>query len=222
MRENVTQMRSDKQELAYSTIRSRILSGEYAPGRHLVTGELAGELEMSPLPVRLAIHRLTAEGLVESQPNRSARVAGFNAGEWERMSETLAVLEGYAAAITAPLLQPDDLDELRSLNKGLDPAQGARDPITVSNLAREFHKRLYQDCPNQHLHQQIQALQERLEMSHPAMYAFLADTNFSFAEHEQLIELIEQARPPSVIEAYMRAHRLHGVELVKRNPAVRK
>lgn len=214
-------MRPDKQEIAYATIRSRILSGTYAPGRHLVTGELAIELAMSPMPVREAIRRLGAEGLVESHRNRSARVADFKADEWASMSETLAVLEGYAVAITAPLLQSSDIDELRTINKDLKPSEGHRDPITLSNIARNFHNRLYRDCPNQHLRQQVYTLQERLDISHPAMYSYLADTSFSFMEHEQLLELLEQGSPPAMVEEHMRTHRLHGVEAVRSNPASR-
>src|SRR5262245_45003271 len=65
-------------ELAYTTIRQRILNGAYGPGYRLVLDELAREIGMSPVPVREAVRRLEAEGYVDFQRNVGARVATFD------------------------------------------------------------------------------------------------------------------------------------------------
>ena len=58
-----------KQERVYQAIRERILSGAYGPGYRVVIDALAEEFEVSALPVREAIRRLEAEGLVIYRPN---------------------------------------------------------------------------------------------------------------------------------------------------------
>src|SRR5690348_173461 len=65
-------------ELAYATIRERIIAGTYGPGYRLVLDELAREIGSSPVPVREAIRRLEAEGWVEYQRHVGARVASFD------------------------------------------------------------------------------------------------------------------------------------------------
>ncbi len=67
--------RVTKQERVYRTIRERILSGDYRPGHRVVIDSLATELGVSALPVREAIRRLEAEGLVVFRPNAGAHVA---------------------------------------------------------------------------------------------------------------------------------------------------
>ena len=64
-----------KHQRAYLLIRSRILDGTYAPGERLVIDALAGEIGISPVPIREAIRRLEAEGRVVFRHNAGARVA---------------------------------------------------------------------------------------------------------------------------------------------------
>ena len=73
-----------KQERVYQAIRERILSGAYGPGYRVVIDALAEEFEVSGLPVREAIRRLEAEGLVIYRPNAGAQVAPADPGLFER------------------------------------------------------------------------------------------------------------------------------------------
>src|SRR5215472_15029736 len=89
-------------DLAYDTIRERIVDGSYSAGYRLVLDELARELGVSPVPVREAIRRLEAEGYVDFQRNVGARVATFDEREFEQTLHVVALLEGYATALAAP------------------------------------------------------------------------------------------------------------------------
>src|SRR4051794_13023573 len=60
---------------AYERIRELVLSGSVAPGAKLGQVELAEQLGISRTPVREALRRLSAEGLVEALPNRGFRTA---------------------------------------------------------------------------------------------------------------------------------------------------
>ena len=72
--------RATKQQRVYETIRERILSGTYGPGYRVVIDGLATELGVSALPVREAIRRLEAEGLIVYRPNVGAQVAPDHRG----------------------------------------------------------------------------------------------------------------------------------------------
>ena len=74
----------NKQQRAYTELRERILSGAYSPGFRLVIDSLADELEVSTLPIREAIRRLEAEGLVVFRPNAGAQVAPADPGLFEK------------------------------------------------------------------------------------------------------------------------------------------
>src|SRR5947209_17827048 len=101
-----------KQERVYEALRERILSGAYGPGYRVVIDALAGEFSVSALPVREAIRRLEAEGLVVYRPNAGAQVAPAEPELFEDNMTVLALLEGYATALAVAHLTADDLDAL--------------------------------------------------------------------------------------------------------------
>jgi DNA-binding GntR family transcriptional regulator len=72
-----------KQQRVYETLRERILTGAYGPGYRLVFDAAAVELGVSTVPVREAIRRLEAEGLVVYRPNVGAQVAPADPGSFE-------------------------------------------------------------------------------------------------------------------------------------------
>ena len=67
-----------KSERVYRTLRQGILSGRYSAGYRLVLDRIAREIGVSAVPVREAVRRLEAEGLVEFQRNVGAIVTGVD------------------------------------------------------------------------------------------------------------------------------------------------
>lgn len=68
-------------DLAYQTIRDRIISGEYQSGAHLKEEQVAQDIGASRTPVRKALRRLNAEQLVEFAPNRGAMETHLSAAQ---------------------------------------------------------------------------------------------------------------------------------------------
>ena len=95
-----------KSQLAYEFIRARIDDGRYVSGFRLVLGQIAGELEISVVPVREAIRRLEAEGLVTFEKNVGAQVALLQDAEYTYTMETLALVEGVVELVVEELLGP--------------------------------------------------------------------------------------------------------------------
>jgi DNA-binding GntR family transcriptional regulator len=107
-------------EAAYSAIRSRILLGQYATDIHLTEMDLARELDVSRTPVREALHRLAAEGLVSLSPNRGVTVNGWSDKEVEEIYELRALLESFGARLAAAAITESDIDRLRGLVDEMD------------------------------------------------------------------------------------------------------
>ena len=80
-----------------STLQARVLSGELPSGTRLRQEALAEEFGVSRTPIREALRKLQASGLVELRHNRGAFVRGLSPREIRDAYEVRAELEGLAA-----------------------------------------------------------------------------------------------------------------------------
>lgn len=74
-RQAATKLHRTKEEYAYDTLRAAIGHCNLRPGEKLVIDSLSLELDISPIPIRVALQRLQAEGLVEIKPHTGAIVS---------------------------------------------------------------------------------------------------------------------------------------------------
>jgi DNA-binding GntR family transcriptional regulator len=212
-----------KQEMTYQALRERIVSGEYGPGHRLVIDALARELGVSPMPVREAIRRLEAEGWVNYQRHQGAQVAPIDRDAWVDAMSTLAVLEGYATALAASVLDADDLRLLRSINGEMGEAIEGLDILGVSEANRRFHGAIYARCPNGHLRDQLASASERLNALRNNIFMSVPSRGHaSRTEHDQLLSMIEEGRSPLDIELVAREHKMHTVAAYRQRLPERK
>ena len=132
---------------AYEVLRSRILSGELAPGERLVEQTLAEDLGLSRTPVREAIRRLVHEGFVEKGQGYSTRVAEFHEEELSQLFEIRRRLECYAAGRAAKMATEEEIARLRDLSDRMahhTPPKTQEDYAIISAANAEFHRIIYE------------------------------------------------------------------------------
>src|SRR3954470_16750413 len=95
-------------DLIAETLREEILRGVVAPGQALRQEELADRFGVSRLPVRDALLRLEAQGLVHVYPNRGAFVITLSADEVREIYEMRILLEGDLLERAVPKIGEDD------------------------------------------------------------------------------------------------------------------
>jgi DNA-binding GntR family transcriptional regulator len=129
-------------EHAYEALVADILSGVFPIGHRIREEEVAARVGTSRTPVREALRRLTAEGLVDLQPHRGA-VVRSSMYQIEELYELRALIEGYGAGRAAGRRQESDLAGLGELCDRMDAVveRGAdMGEITQLNLA--FHRQV--------------------------------------------------------------------------------
>ncbi len=202
-----------KAQIAYDWTRARILDGRFSPGYRLVLGQLATELDVSAVPVREAVRRLEAEGLVTFETNVGARVAAVDEREYADVMAALAVVEGAATASSAPALTPADLRRARALNDDLRACLAAFDPIRFTEINRALHTVLFGACPNPRLLRAVRGEWDRLDMLRRSTFSFVPGrAPVSIREHDALIALVERGAAAEEIEAAVRRHRTGTLE----------
>jgi len=175
----------------YVAIRDRITSGSLPRGARVHQEDLAEELGVSRTPVREALRRLAAEGLVEMRTNRGARVADIDQGGMRGAYDTRLVVEPGAARLAARRRLPEPLARMRAAVAS--QRRSLRSVERSFEANREFHLALVAASGNDYLLQLV----ERLWVARigGAIYERQVETQermvLDVREHEQILEAIE-------------------------------
>jgi DNA-binding GntR family transcriptional regulator len=195
-------------EKAYQTVRGMILSGTYPAAARITELEVAAAAGVSRTPVREALRRLHAEGLVEFVPHQGAVVIDWTPEDRDDVFEMRALLESYGTARAAHRVTDTDIAELHQYaadqhSEAMTRGDGYLG--RVSDLNSVFHRRIQELAGSTRLVMALSALIEA-----PAiMRTFAAyqeqDLIRSASHHLEIVRALE-ARDPDWAASLMRSH----------------
>jgi DNA-binding GntR family transcriptional regulator len=133
----------------YQLLRSYLLCGRIEPGVALTIRGLAEILEVSPMPVREALHRLACEGGVEVKNNRRVIVPSMTSEKFSELCNLRILLETHAAESALPYIKEHDIEVLERVDASIDAAIEANDIDNISLCNQQFHRYLYSANPFQ-------------------------------------------------------------------------
>ncbi len=125
-------------------LRAALIEGRLEPGTRLVTRELADSLEMSITPVREALVRFAASGVLAAEPAQSFRVPMLTAMQYAEISEVRKAVEGLAAAKAATRIASAEIARMETLLSEYLAAKSAGDPHLALKKNKEFRFVLYE------------------------------------------------------------------------------
>lgn len=151
-------------EVVYSHLRLTILRG-MAPGQPLRLNNLAAELGVSTTPVRMALERLAADGLVLQEGRRGATVAPLSLSDFEDIYAVRRCLEGAAARLGSSQITDAEAEVVNSLRQRLDQIGTSPNPEVDMYLDVEWaiHEVCYGACGHSRMLKEIQAFRRQAE-----------------------------------------------------------
>lgn len=195
----------------YAALLSRIQTGQIQAGEFLIESDLAQDLGVSRTPVREAIRRLAAEGLVLTEGRRRAIVRQFDADETDELFELRARLESYAAERAATRIDAAQLARLRELDAEMRRCAGSADPAAVARFADlndDFHQVILAAAQAVHLEAALRpVLQIQLILLQRYRLTIAEHLERSAWHHRELIRAFE-LRDPQLAAAQMNLHML--------------
>lgn len=197
---------------AYRAVREGILAGEFSQGSHITARQLAEATGLSRTPVREAMRRLDAEGLITLIPNRGAFVARWSEDEITQIYELRVLLESFAAQVAAERIGDAEREELQMLADEMGRLVEER-PIDVDAIAEvndRFHKGVLEACGNRRLRDLLGTITEvPLQLSTFRRYT-VDELRRSAAQHAELVSALAAGDPDwarSVMTAHIRSAR---------------
>jgi DNA-binding GntR family transcriptional regulator len=175
-------------EIAYGQLYDAIQTGVFRPGDRVRETDLATRFSLSRTPVRDALRRLEADGIIEHRPRIGAVVRSLTHGEIVELYEMRLVLERTAAQMAAKHANPAEIGELSELNSAL---QEADDPQSASKINQHFHRCIYMSGRNRFLMETSRALNNALMLLGPTTLDDETRISTVVAQHQDIIDAID-------------------------------
>jgi GntR family transcriptional regulator, rspAB operon transcriptional repressor len=182
-------------ERIHDRLRTAILSGELAAGTPVIEAEIATRLGASRTPVREALRRLEAEGLLEPRGLRGTVVRALKDDEVACVFEIREALESLAARRAARTIRPGHLERLEAELDGMRDA--VDDPAMMERHDTSFHDLILAVASGDRLKRMLTELREEL-----ITYRF-----FSLSDAARRHETLEEHQ--AILDA-LRAHDEHA------------
>ena len=150
-------------EAIFQKLRLLLVEGKIAPGSKLNERELAESLNVSRTPIREAIRRLAADGLVELIANRGAIAVQLSLEDVINTFNVIADLEGFSGELAANNISDTALSELEALQYEMLASYARRDLSTYYKLNLCIHHLINQAANNPVLAQLFSQVNARIE-----------------------------------------------------------
>ncbi|MFG2062650.1 GntR family transcriptional regulator [Micromonospora sp. NPDC048871] len=201
----------------YDTLLGQLMSLRIEPGSRVTIDVLARELGVSQTPIRDALNRMEAEGLVVRVPHAGYRIPPqITRSRFEDMLEIRLLLEPAAARRSAERASPEQVAGLRRMLGEMAELEGGHGPAAYGAFGLRdaaFHDLVASSAENQVIRETLARLH-----SHVHLFRLHRDaqvTHLAMAEHEDVVAAIA-ARDADAAAYAMRRHILRSGERFRR------
>lgn len=186
----MTDISGDKSsgESAYDRLHNAIRTGVFQPGDRLREENVADRLSLSRTPVREALRRLEADGIIEHRPRMGAVVRQLSHTEVVELYEMRVVLERTAAEMAAKHGTGPEFDALDDLNAAI--AAERANPARAAAINQDFHRGLYLAGRNRFLMEAARALNNSLLLLGPTTFTDETRIDTVTAQHAAIVDAL--------------------------------
>jgi len=176
----------------YEKLRNEIIELTLAPGSPIDEVQLAGRFSLSRTPVREALVRLAAEGLITMLPNRATIVSNIDFLNLPDFFDALTLMYRVTTRLAAAHHRPQDLARINELQRAFAEAVEATDALAMISANRDFHLGIAQAGRNRYYIELFTQLLDEGRRILRLYYSSFQDVlpPEYVAEHEQMIAAI--------------------------------
>jgi len=174
-----------KNQLAYERLKTGIIQGNYEPGSSLLLHTIANSFGISEIPIREALKKLEAEGLVSHAPNFGFVVTEPDFKNQMEIFEVRQLLEGHAAWLAASHISSETLEKLKGLLDEMKK-KASKNMTRLAELNYQFHDLIYSSCQNPILCKLIQQVWIMAPRTRSIYCLIKGRAQSSIQEHENI------------------------------------
>ena len=181
-------------DVVYNTIREKILNGELEVGQRIDVEQTAQQMGVSRTPIKDALQKLAAEGLIEIKSRKGTFVAQVQLRDLEETFEVREALELKACELLSGKLSREQATTLRELNEKMKDRNLTRPEHIVMN--HEFHRNLIEFTGNKRLCKMYLELSAQVTMAriHPKYDDWKGPLAAVVEDHENIVDALLENR----------------------------
>lgn len=134
----------------YETLRNEIIELKLAPGSPIDEQQLSDRFDLSRTPIREALVRLAAEGLITTLTNRATIVSNIDFLGLPEFFDALTLMYRVTTRLAAANHAAEDIGKIRALQKAFEIAVDNRDVLGMISTNRDFHVAIAQAGRNRY------------------------------------------------------------------------
>lgn len=188
-----------------AALAAEVGAGLLEPGQRLDETRLAGRFGTSRTPVREALARLVASGLLASEARRGVRVPHYTREQLGQMFEAMQEIEAVCARLAAQRLTLLSRAAIEAAQAECAAAAGASDVPRYLQANEAFHRAIYAATQNPYVADLAAELRRRTGPARAKKFAGSEDLHASVAGHEALLAVIASGDASGAHDG-MRAH----------------
>lgn len=205
-----------KNDHAYEQLRNRIISGELRPRQRLILKDLSEALGLSAMPIREALQRLEADGLVTQVPHQGGRVAGLSYDEMQEVFNIRIALEGLAVGLAVEKISEPQIGSIFAVvelmkryveerRNGADSRTSREDMAQFVAINKRFHFLIVEATESKHLLVMLSRIWDLNERYMNLLEFVVGLDHTDWFEHHEIATLIKN-RDRAGAEEMMRVH----------------
>jgi DNA-binding GntR family transcriptional regulator len=177
-------------DIIYQWLRDRILTGQLSPGTEIRQELLARQFGTSRVPIREALSRLQAEGLITLRPRRGFAVTSLDHDEIVEIFELRMAVEEHAMRIATRARTETDVREVEALVELMESLDAAAPHYLLewSSTNRLFHTRLIECAHRKRLSEIALNLRDAIEPYIRIEANFTGQVRDANIEHRQIFD----------------------------------
>ncbi|MET0173505.1 MULTISPECIES: GntR family transcriptional regulator [Agrobacterium] len=191
-KEKQTHRRGFGVSTVYETLRNEIIELKIAPGSPIDEVQLSDRFELSRTPVREALVKLSAEGLITTLTNRATIVSQIDFLGLPEFFDALTLMYRVTTRLAAARHEADDIESILALQKSFETAVNERDVLAMIATNRDFHLAIAVAGRNRHYTELFTRLLDEGRRILRLYYSSFNDVlpRHYVTEHEDMIKAI--------------------------------
>ena len=173
-------------------LRDDIVSGYFKPRERLIEAELSERYNTSRTPIREAIKKLEAGGLVKVKPYHGAVVTDVDINEIKDIYEARVILEGQVTMMAAQNITVETLNKLANSIKIMEKLASQGKNLEFGEENERFHRYIFSSCENKYIVKLIEEMLEKTAIFRRMSWQTISNLNIAIKGHKEIYNAIKK------------------------------